>query len=290
MKPYLNVVGAAIVENGRLFAVRRNYGVDEVVHKFEFVGGKINEGETGREAIVRECGEELDMKVEITDEAATLEYEYPEFYISLTVFLCRRLSDFVLKEHEEQLWIPVEELSEDGWAPADAEMVSLIKKGVVTYKEVRSVQDLETLSEIGKEVYVDALRDVYTEEKRKALAERFFSYERLSDTADRYDFRYNFILLNGEIAGFYSYCPAEKMEGIGGPGVFLSHLFLSRPARGKGIASRIMKIIPRPVKIVVDNENSNAVSLFKHLGFKVTKCFDLELCEYKTNDFVMELE
>ncbi|MCD8205483.1 MAG: GNAT family N-acetyltransferase [Clostridia bacterium] len=286
MKPYLNVVGAAIVENGRLFTVRRNYGVDEVVHKFEFVGGKINDGETGEEAIMRECAEELDMTVEVTGVAASVEYEYPEFYINLTIYFCRRLSDFSLKEHEEQLWIPVEELSPDGWAPADAEIVELIKSGVVTIREAKSDEDLRFFSEAGKKTCYDAYEGIYPDEKRLALSEKIFDMERLSFLAKKSGAVHKVILLNGEAAGFYSYQPPESGE----TGVFLSLLFISNKYRGMGLATRALNTLRRPVVLVVDNENADAVAFFKHMGFKVTGCVKLGPDDFYADGFNMELE
>ena len=55
MKTHINVVGAAIVKDGKLLALRRADGNEEVIHKFEFVGGKVEEGETPEQALIREC-------------------------------------------------------------------------------------------------------------------------------------------------------------------------------------------------------------------------------------------
>ena len=63
MKSRITVVGAAIVKEGKLLALRRADGNDEVIHKFEFVGGKVEEGETPEEALKRECIEELSLEV-----------------------------------------------------------------------------------------------------------------------------------------------------------------------------------------------------------------------------------
>ena len=67
MKNRIIVVGAAIVKDGQVLALRRADGIDEVKHKFEFVGGKVEEGETPQEALIRECREELSLEIEVGD-------------------------------------------------------------------------------------------------------------------------------------------------------------------------------------------------------------------------------
>ena len=64
MKPHFNVVGAAVVKDGKVLALRRSDGNESVIHKFEFVGGKIKDGETQKQALIRECWEELSLEVE----------------------------------------------------------------------------------------------------------------------------------------------------------------------------------------------------------------------------------
>ncbi|MDE7305773.1 MAG: NUDIX domain-containing protein, partial [Clostridia bacterium] len=65
MKPRLNVVGAAIIKEGKVLALRRSHGNESIIHKFEFVGGKIEEGETPEEALASECMEELSLENEV---------------------------------------------------------------------------------------------------------------------------------------------------------------------------------------------------------------------------------
>lgn len=77
MKNVINVVGAAFIEHGRIFAARRSYGSSYVVHKFEFVGGKIEDGESGEAALARECREELDLEYRYSAPLAQLSLNTP---------------------------------------------------------------------------------------------------------------------------------------------------------------------------------------------------------------------
>lgn len=67
MKNRIEVVGAAIVKDGRILALRRSDGIDQVKHKFEFAGGKVEKGETHYQALMRECMEELSLEIEVGD-------------------------------------------------------------------------------------------------------------------------------------------------------------------------------------------------------------------------------
>ena len=119
MKNVIDVVGAAFVERGNLFAARRSYGSEYVIHKYEFVGGKIEGGESAGEALVRECREELGLEIEVLRPLGTAKFEYPDKVVNITVFLCKMLSDYTVREHEECRWIKLTEIDEEQWAPAD---------------------------------------------------------------------------------------------------------------------------------------------------------------------------
>lgn len=119
MKNVINVVGAAFIEHGRIFAARRSYGSSYVVHKFEFVGGKIEDGESGEAALARECREELDLEIQVLRPVGTTEFEYPDKIVNITVYLCRMLGGYKVKEHEECVWQELSALNSDDWAPAD---------------------------------------------------------------------------------------------------------------------------------------------------------------------------
>ncbi len=95
----VRVVAAIIIENDKVFATQRGDG--EFKDGWEFPGGKIEPGETPEEAIVREIKEELDTEVEVIELLDTVEYDYPNFHLSMGCFICKiKSGDLVLKEHE----------------------------------------------------------------------------------------------------------------------------------------------------------------------------------------------
>ena len=128
MKRHLQVVGGIVIQNGAVLAARRGESkYAYVAHKYEFAGGKIEPGESPEQALVREIKEELCADIRIIQPFMTLEHEYPDFTITLYVCLCRRLSDYKLKEHVRVVPLSSSELDPADWAPADAHTVSKIR-------------------------------------------------------------------------------------------------------------------------------------------------------------------
>ena len=122
----IKVAAAIIIHNNRIFATQRGYG--EFKDGWEFPGGKIEPGETSREALVREIKEELDIEIEVKDFLETVEY-YPEFHLSMDCFFCTiKSGELVLKEHEAAKWLTAETLDSVDWLPADQALVQSIKK------------------------------------------------------------------------------------------------------------------------------------------------------------------
>ena len=122
----VRVVAAIIIDQGKVFATQRGYG--EFKDGWEFPGGKIEEGETPQEALVREIKEELDTEIEVGELLDTVEYDYPKFHLSMDCFICKiKSGDLVLKEHEAAKWLTKETLGSVDWLPADLGLVEKIR-------------------------------------------------------------------------------------------------------------------------------------------------------------------
>ena len=123
-------VVAALIENseGKLLICRRPEGKTRA-HLWEFVGGKVESGESGRDALIRECREELGIGIETGEEAADIRYDYPDVSIHL-VLIRARISEGkpVLREHEDMKWIGPGEESDYSFCPADAEILRKIRQ------------------------------------------------------------------------------------------------------------------------------------------------------------------
>lgn len=120
----IRVSAAIICQDGRIFATQRGYG--EFKDGWEFPGGKVEPGETPPQALVREIREELDTEIEVGELFETVEYDYPNFHLTMDCFLCTvKSGDLVLKEHEAACWLTREEIGSVEWLPAD---LGLIKK------------------------------------------------------------------------------------------------------------------------------------------------------------------
>ena len=118
----VRVVAAIIVENDKIIFTQRGYG--EFKGGWEFPGGKIEEGETPQQALIREIQEELDTEIEVGELVDKVEYDYPQFHLSMDCFLCRiKSGKLVLKEHEDAKWLKGDELSNVEWLPADKGLV-----------------------------------------------------------------------------------------------------------------------------------------------------------------------
>ena len=118
----------AVNENGEtiIFATQRGYG--DFKGGWEFPGGKIESGETPQEALKREIIEELDTEVSVGELMDTVEYDYPQFHLSMDCFWCQIVrGNLVLKEHEAARWLTKDELNNVEWLPADITMIEKIR-------------------------------------------------------------------------------------------------------------------------------------------------------------------
>ena len=123
----IHVVAAVILRDGRVFATQRGYGAYK--DYWEFPGGKIEPGETAEEALAREIREELDTEIAVEAPFEQVEYDYPEFHLSMQCFLCRVIrGSLVLKEHEDAAWLDRERLDDVRWLPADETVISRLRE------------------------------------------------------------------------------------------------------------------------------------------------------------------
>ena len=122
----IEVVAAITIKDGQVFATQRGYG--EFKGWWEFPGGKIESGECPQEALVREIREELDAEIEVGDLLETVEWNYPNFHLTMHCFICSLTSESMhLNEHEAATWLTKETLHSVKWLPADEGILSKIE-------------------------------------------------------------------------------------------------------------------------------------------------------------------
>ena len=121
-------VVAAVIKNGdKIFATQRGYG--DYKGWWEFPGGKVEEGETPQQALIREIREELDTDIAVGDYIDTIEYDYPTFHLSMDCFWCTLVNgNLTLKEHEAARWLDQNSIESVDWLPADITLIDQIKK------------------------------------------------------------------------------------------------------------------------------------------------------------------
>ena len=110
-----------------MYATQRGYGAWR--DYWEFPGGKIEPGETPEEALIREIRGELDIGISVLGRLCDVEYDYPEFHLSMQCFRCGIVSgEPKLLEHEAARWLGREELYSIEWLPADWSILPEIEK------------------------------------------------------------------------------------------------------------------------------------------------------------------
>ena len=130
----IEVVAAIIRKGDYVFATQRGYG--EWKDWWEFPGGKMEAGETPKEALVREICEELDADISIGRLLDTIEWDYPTFHLTMHCYMCSLLNDALhLNEHEAARWLQANELRSVNWLPADNQLLPLIERELLTASE-----------------------------------------------------------------------------------------------------------------------------------------------------------
>ena len=130
------VVAALIRRGDEVFATQRGYG--DYKDWWEFPGGKVEPGETPRQALVREIREELSADISADGYFTTVEYDYPEFHLSMECYWCSvREGHLTLLEHEAARWLPLENLRQVKWLPADILVIEEIERTAQTLRYYR---------------------------------------------------------------------------------------------------------------------------------------------------------
>ncbi len=122
----IEVVAAVIIKDGKVFATQRGYG--EWKGWWEFPGGKMEPEETPQEALVREIREELEAEVTVGELLNTVEWDYPDFHLTMHCYICCLKSESIhLNEHEAAAWLTGETLGSVRWLPADEGLIPLVR-------------------------------------------------------------------------------------------------------------------------------------------------------------------
>lgn len=126
----IHVVAAVLIHeksnSQKVFATQRGYG--EYKDWWEFPGGKVEPGETNQEALKREIREELSAAITVGDLLHVVEYDYPAFHLTMHCYLCSLETDSItLNEHEAAKWLPIDDLWQVNWLPADVQVVKAIE-------------------------------------------------------------------------------------------------------------------------------------------------------------------
>lgn len=115
---HIEVVAAIIVADNKIFSTQRGYG--DFKDQWEFPGGKKEPGESREDALIREIKEELDTTISVDKYLTTVDYDYPNFHLTMHCFICSIVEgDLVLKEHESAKWLDKENAYQVEWLPAD---------------------------------------------------------------------------------------------------------------------------------------------------------------------------
>ena len=121
-------VVAALIWRGERFLICQRPAHKARGLLWEFVGGKVEPGETKQQALTRECWEELDAQVTAGEVFMQLVYQYPDLTVELTLFHATMEGEPKLLEHNDIRWIGVDEIDNYDFCPADTEILAALKE------------------------------------------------------------------------------------------------------------------------------------------------------------------
>jgi 8-oxo-dGTP diphosphatase len=147
-KKRIEVVAAVICRDNEVFATQRGYG--DYKDWWEFPGGKVEKGEMPEQALAREISEELAVEITVGDHLTTVEYDYPEFHLSMACYWCSiKAGHLTLLEHEAARWLPLHDLRQVNWLPADILVVESIENSLRRAGEAREIGLMLSVKKIG---------------------------------------------------------------------------------------------------------------------------------------------
>lgn len=129
------IICSSLGKKERVLATTRGYG--DYKGMWEFPGGKIEAGETPQQALVREIKEELDVDITVGELLHIIEYDYPNFHLSMDCFWSEiRAGILVAKEAQEMRWLSAHELNDVLWLPADLELIPKIHNSMYNQQQI----------------------------------------------------------------------------------------------------------------------------------------------------------
>ena len=144
----VSVVAAIIKKENKVFITQRGHG--EFKGKWEFPGGKVEEGETPEEAVVREIREELKSEVKVDRFYDEINDKHGDKKLNVKFFICSLVNgDLELTEHLASKWVEPAEINDADFMPADKTVIDNLKMN--KFKAFGALRDYANLDLIGKE-------------------------------------------------------------------------------------------------------------------------------------------
>jgi 8-oxo-dGTP diphosphatase len=126
----IKVVAAVIQKEGKVLCVQRGKSTQPYIsEKWEFPGGKIEEGESEQLALIREIQEELRMDIVVGEKLMVVKHRYPDFHLAMHTYHVTSEDEPTLTEHQALQWVSPDELYALDWAAADLPIVKKISNG-----------------------------------------------------------------------------------------------------------------------------------------------------------------